>query len=215
MATNNYDGLFKYKQDNGDVAVLYPRTKVASVEGAATAASVTTLSNRVDAGQAVQDGRLDALEKLFTFDTISDMCNAAKNITLRVSNRTDSSNNGSVLFTPRTISESASITINNAAFDAYLPYPFSCAEKSATLGTTAADITVYASVPDDAGTKVNGYQITLSSTYLVFNTAVRWWQNESHLTGTVSVNQDGTPLHISEIPDNATVLAVVVNARFY
>lgn len=48
MATNNYDGLFKYKQDNGDITVLYPKTKVANVEGAATTDSVTTLSNRVD-----------------------------------------------------------------------------------------------------------------------------------------------------------------------
>ena len=46
--TNNYDGLLKYKQDNGDIAVLYPKTKVANVEGAATAASVTVLSTRVD-----------------------------------------------------------------------------------------------------------------------------------------------------------------------
>lgn len=49
MAINNYDGFLKYKQDNGDIAVLYPKTKVANVEGAATAASVTTLSGRVDA----------------------------------------------------------------------------------------------------------------------------------------------------------------------
>lgn len=48
MATNNYDGLFKYKQENGDIAVLYPKTKVANVEGAATAASVTAVSGRVD-----------------------------------------------------------------------------------------------------------------------------------------------------------------------
>lgn len=48
MATTNYDGVLKYKQDNGDVAVLYPKTKVANVEGAATAASVTALSGRVD-----------------------------------------------------------------------------------------------------------------------------------------------------------------------
>ena len=46
--TNNYDGLFKYKQDNGDIAVLYPKTKVANVEGAATAESVTALTTRVD-----------------------------------------------------------------------------------------------------------------------------------------------------------------------
>ena len=49
MAINNYDGFLKYKQDNGDIAVLYPKTKVANVEGAATADSVTTLSGRVDA----------------------------------------------------------------------------------------------------------------------------------------------------------------------
>nr|DAO24480.1 MAG TPA: hypothetical protein [Caudoviricetes sp.] len=48
MATNNYDGLLKYKQDNGDIAVIYPKTKVANVAGAATAESVATLSNRVD-----------------------------------------------------------------------------------------------------------------------------------------------------------------------
>ena len=45
MATIN--GTLKYKQDNGDIAVLYPKTKVANVEGAATAASVTALDTRV------------------------------------------------------------------------------------------------------------------------------------------------------------------------
>lgn len=72
MATNNYDGLFKYKQENGDIAVLYPKTKVANVEGAATAASVTAVSGRVDTIDAnvtqnthdISDHgtRLDALE---------------------------------------------------------------------------------------------------------------------------------------------------------
>ena len=72
MATNNYDGLFKYKQENGDIAVLYPKTKVANVEGAATAASVTAVSGRVDTVDAnvtqnthdIADHgtRLDALE---------------------------------------------------------------------------------------------------------------------------------------------------------
>ena len=46
--TNNYDGTWKYKQENGDIAVLFPKTKVANVAGAATAESVATLSNRVD-----------------------------------------------------------------------------------------------------------------------------------------------------------------------
>ena len=46
--TNNYDGILKYKQDNGDIAVLFPKTKVANVDGAATAESVATLSSRVD-----------------------------------------------------------------------------------------------------------------------------------------------------------------------
>ena len=45
--TNNYDGYLKYKQDNGDIAVLFPKTKVANVAGAATAESVTALSGRV------------------------------------------------------------------------------------------------------------------------------------------------------------------------
>lgn len=72
MATNNYDGLFKYKQENGDIAVLYPKTKVANVEGAATAASVTAVSGRVDTINANvtrnthdiadHDTRLDTLE---------------------------------------------------------------------------------------------------------------------------------------------------------
>ena len=48
MAVNNYDGFLKYKQDNGDIAVLYPKTKVANVEDAATAASVTILSDHVN-----------------------------------------------------------------------------------------------------------------------------------------------------------------------
>lgn len=46
--TNNYNGFLKYKQDNGDIAVLFPKTKVANVEGAATAESVAALSSRVD-----------------------------------------------------------------------------------------------------------------------------------------------------------------------
>lgn len=46
--TNNYDGTWKYKQENGDIAVLFPKTKVANVEGAATAERVATLSSRVD-----------------------------------------------------------------------------------------------------------------------------------------------------------------------
>lgn len=70
--TNNYDGTLKYKQENGDVAVLYPKTKVANVDGAATAASVTAVSGRVDTIDAnvtqnthdISDHgtRLDALE---------------------------------------------------------------------------------------------------------------------------------------------------------
>lgn len=70
--TNNYDGYLKYKQDNGDIAVLYPKTKVANVAGAATAESVTALSGRVDTIDAnvttntndIADHgtRLDALE---------------------------------------------------------------------------------------------------------------------------------------------------------
>lgn len=70
--TNNYDGTLKYKQENGDIAVLYPKTKVANVEGAATAASVTAVSDRVNTIDAnvtqnthdISDHgtRLDALE---------------------------------------------------------------------------------------------------------------------------------------------------------
>ena len=70
--TNHYDGTLKYKQENGDIAVLYPKTKVANVEGAATAASVTAVSGRVDTVDAnvtqnthdIADHgtRLDALE---------------------------------------------------------------------------------------------------------------------------------------------------------
>lgn len=52
MAINNYDGFLKYKQDNDNIAVLYPKTKVANVEGAATAASVTNLTTRVDTADA-------------------------------------------------------------------------------------------------------------------------------------------------------------------
>ena len=47
MDINNYNGFLKYKQDNGDIAVLYPKTKVANVEGAATSDSVTALDTRV------------------------------------------------------------------------------------------------------------------------------------------------------------------------
>lgn len=56
--TNNYDGYLKYKQDNGDIAVLYPKTKVANVEGAATTASVTAVSGSV----ATVSGRVDTID---------------------------------------------------------------------------------------------------------------------------------------------------------
>ena len=69
MAINNYDGFLKYKQDNGDIAVLYPKTKVANVEGAATAASVTALT-----------GRVDTIEESVTTNT-ADMTQAKKDIT--------------------------------------------------------------------------------------------------------------------------------------
>ena len=95
--TNNYDGYFKYKQDNGDIAVLFPKTRVANVEGAATAASVTALSGRVDTIDAnvttntndIADHgtRLDALEsKQAATDTsiatlTGDVTQAKKDIT--------------------------------------------------------------------------------------------------------------------------------------
>lgn len=95
--TNEYNGIFKYKQDNGDIAVLFPKTKVANVEGAATAESVTDLSNRVDTIDAnvtnntnnIADHgtRLDSLEaKQAATDTsvttlTSDVAQAKKDIT--------------------------------------------------------------------------------------------------------------------------------------
>lgn len=95
--TNEYNGIFKYKQDNGDIAVLFPKTKVANVEGAATAESVTTLSNRVDTIDAnvtnntnsIADHgtRLDSIEaKQATSDTsistlTGDVAQAKKDIT--------------------------------------------------------------------------------------------------------------------------------------
>lgn len=94
--TNNYDGTWKYKQENGDIAVLFPKTKVANVEGAATAESVATLSSRVDTIDAnvtqnthdIADHgtRLDTLEaKGGSTDTsittlTGDMAQAKKNI---------------------------------------------------------------------------------------------------------------------------------------
>lgn len=103
MTTNNYDGLFKYKQENGDIAVLYPKTKVANVEGAATAASVTAVSGRVDTidanvtqnTHAIADHgtRLDALEaKGGSTDTsittlTGDVAQAKQDISKEVSDR--------------------------------------------------------------------------------------------------------------------------------
>lgn len=63
MAINNFDGFLKYKQDNGDIAVLYPKTKVANVEGAATAASVTALTGRVDTIETNVTNNTDAITK--------------------------------------------------------------------------------------------------------------------------------------------------------
>lgn len=94
--TNNYNGFLKYKQDNGDIAVLFPKTKVANVEGAATAESVAALSSRVDTINAnvtqnthdIADHgtRLDALEAKgestdTTITTLTgDVAQAKKNI---------------------------------------------------------------------------------------------------------------------------------------
>lgn len=99
--TNNYDGTLKYKQENGDIAVLYPKTKVANVEGAATAASVTAVSGRVDTIDAnvtqnthdIADHgtRLDALEAKggstdTTITTLTgDMAQAKKDIAANTS----------------------------------------------------------------------------------------------------------------------------------
>lgn len=99
--TNNYDGYLKYKQDNGDIAVLYPKTKVANVAGAAAAESVTALSGRVDTidanvttntnNIAAHGTRLDALEeKGGSTDTtittlIGDVAQAKKDITANTS----------------------------------------------------------------------------------------------------------------------------------
>lgn len=99
--TNNYDGTLKYKQENGDIAVLYPKTKVANVEGAATAASVTAVSDRVDTVDAnvtqnthdIADHgtRLDALEAKggstdTTITTLTgDVAQAKKDITANTS----------------------------------------------------------------------------------------------------------------------------------
>lgn len=81
MATNNYDGLFKYKHDNGAIIVLYPKTKVANVEGAATADSVTTLSDRVDAGQAAQDAKIESnIQGISTLNNRVDSLNDLGNI---------------------------------------------------------------------------------------------------------------------------------------
>ena len=63
MAINNFDGFLKYKQDNGDIAVLYPKTKVANVEGAATADSVTSLTGRVDTIETTVTNNTNAITK--------------------------------------------------------------------------------------------------------------------------------------------------------
>ena len=69
--TNNYNGTFKYKQDNGDIAVLFPKTKVANVEGAATAESVAALSGRVDTiGTNVTNNTNDIANHGTRLDTI-------------------------------------------------------------------------------------------------------------------------------------------------
>lgn len=75
MAINEYIGSLKYKQDNGDIAVLYPKTKVANVEGAATAASVTDLTVRVETieeNQGISDSNITQLT--------ADMTQAKKDI---------------------------------------------------------------------------------------------------------------------------------------
>ena len=69
--TNNYNGFLKYKQDNGDIAVLFPKTKVANVEGAATAESVATLSSRVDTIDAnVTQNTRDIADHCTRLDTL-------------------------------------------------------------------------------------------------------------------------------------------------
>lgn len=101
MATNNYDGLFKYKQDNGDIVELIPvgvdteaRTLATNEATRAKAAEqklendkadksaipdVSALVTKVtyDAGQAAQDAKIAALKAVepdilpYLFDSIT------------------------------------------------------------------------------------------------------------------------------------------------
>lgn len=47
MANASYNGYLKYKQENGDIATLLPKTDVTNVTGAAKASDLTALTEKV------------------------------------------------------------------------------------------------------------------------------------------------------------------------
>lgn len=199
--TEHAGSIAKLETDKAD------KTAIPDVSGFVT-------QTTYDAGQATQDGRLDALEKLFTFDTISDMCKAVRNVVVNITDRTLDAVNNYVTFVPATESAFPRVAINNALFSAYLPYPFICAEADAQLAPVRAYITVTYSVTDETGVKIYKVESSTSPTGISFNGNVSWFEVNRELRGHLTY-LDGQPKPLSHnIPIGATILDVSLMLRF-
>lgn len=156
-----------------------------------------------------QDGRLTALEKLFTFDTIADMCKAIKWIPITIDSRDKNTN---IVFTPATSSKSATIIINNMQFTGYLPYPFICAEQTGAVPNAACRVLITFSTPDENGVKI--FTTTTTSSRSAVLTSLYWLPLYHKILGTLTLNNGNEFFLSNVIPPNATILGISLSLDF-
>lgn len=199
--TEHAGSIAKLETDKAD------KTDIPDVSGFVT-------QTTYDAGQAVQDGRLDALEKLFTFDSISDMCKAVQYVVVNITDRTLDAVNNYVTFVSATTSAFPKVAINNALFSVHLPYPFICAESRAQLAPVGAYIIVTYSVTDDTGVKIYKAESPTSPTQISFDGNVSWYETGRELRGHLTY-LDGQPQPLAHyIPTGATILDISIVLQF-
>lgn len=182
--------------------------EVAAVDAKADAADTKATNNATK--NVEQDGRLDALEKLFTFDTITDMCKAVKNAKGIFSSDTS---HGGFTFTPAQSTRAANIKVANAFFACFFPYPVNCTEKKADIAPVSSTVIVEYSFADDTDTRINSTKVGLSSEDITLNT-VSWTQSVRQLRGFITLH-NGEPIYpANSIPRGATILGVSLILNF-
>ena len=156
-----------------------------------------------------QDERLDALVKLYTFDTLNDMCKALRSVPITIDSRDMATN---LVFMPATSSKAASIIINNMQFTGYLPYPFICAEQTGTITNAKCRVQVTFSIPNGDGVKI--FTSTNTSSRTAVLTSLLWLPLYHRILGTLTLD-NGEEFFLSNIiPPNATILGISVSLEF-